>query len=364
MLYNWQQADWPNFRYDLKGIEGLLPTFADKVGQVSGILRALPESARHEAVADVLVAEAIKTSEIEGESLSRPDVASSVRNQLGLNATFEAVRDLKSAGAAELAVKVRSSWDVPLTEALLFDWHRTLFQGTRDLNLGCWRSHTAHMQVITPGIGEPVVHFEAPPSDQVPKEISAFFKWFTESRERILQAPVRSALAHLYFESIHPFEDGNGRIGRAIAEKALSEGLNRPILLSLSRAIEANRSAYYDALKVAQRSNDVTDWIVYFVHTLLEAQEATEGLVNFVLKKAHFFDRYRGQLEPRQLKVVQRVLQAGPNGFEGGLNARKYKNLTQVSKATATRDLQDLVAKGVLIPVGAGRSARYELNLG
>jgi Fic family protein len=363
MVYNWQQADWPKFRYDLSGIEGELLVFADKAGQVSGLLRALPESARQAAVADVLIAEAIKTSEIEGEYLSRPDVASSVRNQLGLNAPSEPVRDLASAGAAELAVQVRESWDAPLTESLLFDWHRTLFQGGRSFEVGYWRSHATPMQVISERIDEPLVHFEAPLSAEVPNEMEGFIAWYQSSGREIRHAPVRSALAHLYFESIHPFADGNGRIGRAISEKALSEGLGRPVLLSLSRAIEANREAYYDTLKQAQRSNEVTGWIAYFVRTILEAQEQTECLVDFVLKKTCFFDRFRGQLNERQLKAVRRILQARPGGFEGGINARKYKNLTEVSKATATRDLQDLVAKDVLLPVGAGRSARYELNL-
>lgn len=364
MLYNWQQADWPDFRYDLKGIEGDMLLLADKAGQVGGLLRALPEADRDQAVADVLISEAIKTSEIEGEYLSRPDVASSVRNQLGLNDRVEPVCDLKSAGAAELAVKVRESWDVPLSESLLFDWHRTLFQGTRLDELGSWRSHETPMQVISPRIDEPVVHFEAPPSSKVPREMERFIAWFNSSRTEIRHAPVRSALAHLYFESIHPFEDGNGRIGRAISEKALSQGLGRPVLLSLSRAIEADRPAYYEALKEAQRSNEVTDWIGYFVQAILHAQTLTETLVDFVLKKTQFFDRYRAELNERQLKVVRRILQAGPEGFEGGINARKYKSLTEVSKATATRDLQDLVEKGALRPLGAGRSARYELNLG
>ena len=363
MLYNWQRADWPKFRYDLDVIEGELLTFADKAGQVAGLLRALPAAEQNEALADLLITEAIKTSEIEGEYLSRPDVTSSIRNQLGLNVTAAPVRDLKSAGAAELGVKVRECWNLPLNEALLFDWHRTLFQGTRLREVGSWRTHESPMQVISPRIGEPIVHFEAPPSTQVEEEMQRYIQWFDSSRKTLKQAPVRAALAHLYFESIHPFEDGNGRIGRAIAEKALSEGLGRPALLSLSRVIERQRSAYYDALKAAQASNEVTQWIVYFVQTLLEAQLEAETLVDFVLRKTRFFDRFREQLNERQLKVVRRVLQAGLDGFEGGINARKYKNLTEVSKATATRDLQDLVAKSVLRAVGAGRSARYELNV-
>jgi len=171
-------------------------------------------------------------------------------------------------------------------------------------------------------------------------------------------------LVRLYFESIHPFGDGNGRIGRALSEKALSEGLGRPVLLSLSRAIEADREAYFEALKKAQRGNEVTECIRYFVAVIREAQSPTEGRVEFVLKKARFFDRFREQLSERQLKVVRRMLRAGSESFQGGINKRKYRSLTGVSKATATRDFQDLAAKEALLPVGAGRSARYVVHLG
>jgi Fic family protein len=363
MKYNWQRADWPEFHFDPSRLEGDLLAFADNAGQVGGLLRALPEALRQETVADVLITEAIETSAIEGEFLSRPDVVSSVRNQLGLNVEKASVRDVASASAAEFEVKARESWDQPLSEALLFDWHRTLLRGARLRELGAWRTHAEPMRVISPRIDGPVVHFEAPPSPQVSAEMRRFIAWFNQSREEIRQAPVRSALVHLYFESIHPFEDGNGRIGRALSEKALSEGLGRPVLLSLSRVIEADRGAYYDALKAAQTRNEVTAWVAYFVGVILRAQEQTEHLVAFVLQKTRFFERFREQLNTRQLKVVRRILEAGPEGFEGGINARKYKNLTEVSKATATRDLQDLVAKGVLRPIGAGRSARYALRM-
>lgn len=363
MEYNWQRSDWPEFRFDPSRMEADLLAFADKAGQVEGLLRGLPEVLRQETVADVLVTEAIETSAIEGEFLSRPDVVSSVRNQLGLNVEKAAVRDVASASAAEFEVRARASWDQPMSAALLFDWHRTLLRGARLRDLGAWRTHVEPMRVISPRIASPVVHFEAPPSSQVPTEMRRFIAWFNQSREVIRQAPIRSALVHLYFESIHPFEDGNGRMGRALSEKALSEGLGRPVLLSLSRVIEADRSAYYDAFKAAQTRNEVTEWVAYFVGTILRAQEQTEALVGFVLQKALFFERFREQLNPRQLKAVRRILEAGPEGFEGGINARKYKNLTEVSKATATRDLQDLVEQGVLRPIGAGRSARYVLIL-
>jgi len=363
MLYNWQQKDWPQFQYDLKRIEEDLFLFTEKSGLVAGLLRGLPDRDRDEAIADILAIEAIHNSTIEGEVLSRPDVISSVRNQLGLNQEPAPVRDRASIGAAELAVSVREDWDATLTEDLLFEWHAKLLQGERSLIVGGWRTHETPMQVITPHVRSPIVHFEAPPSFRVPDEMSRFIQWFNRSRSEMIHAPIRSALTHLYFESVHPFEDGNGRIGRALSEKALSEGLGRPVLLSLSRAVEQDRDSYYEALKRAQKSNETTEWIRYFLHIILQAQIATETQVEFVLKKARFFERFRDQMNPRQQKAINRVFQEGPEGFRGGLNARKYKNLTEVSKATATRDLQDLVKKGSLVPTGAGRSARYEINL-
>ena len=194
-----------------------------------------------------------------------------------------------------------------------------------------------------------------------------FIGWFNETgpggRNELKKPVVRSAIAHLYFESIHPFEDGNGRIGRAISEKALSQGLGRPVLLSLSRTIEANRKQYYTALQRGQRSNEISSWITWFVNTALQAQIQTEEQIDFILKKTRFFDRFRNLLNERQLKMLRRMLDEGPKGFEGGMSAKKYMALTGASKATATRDLHSLAEQGVLAPSGGGRSVRYELNL-
>ena len=179
------------------------------------------------------------------------------------------------------------------------------------------------------------------------------------------KAPIRSAIAHLYFETIHPFEDGNGRIGQAIAEKALTQGAGRPVLMSLSHTIEANKKAYYDALERAQRSNDITDWIQYFVNTILIAQSEAEDQIDFTLKKVKFFDRFKDKLSERQCKVIKRMLEEGVKGFADGVNASKYGSITKISKATATRDLQALLEIGALIPFGegGGRSTKYAVNL-
>lgn len=366
MPYNWQLSDWPEFRFDLHGLEGGLLVFADLAGRVGGLLEGLTEGLGSEALLDLMIAEAVKTSAIEGETLNPQDVMSSIRNHLGLNSEPQPVDSRLADGAGELMVSVRETFREPLSEQALFSWHQMLLGGSSRLKVGGWRTGGDPMQVVSGRIDRPTVHFEAPPSERVPAEMARFIQWFNDSAPdgpaAILQPPVRSALVHLYFESIHPFEDGNGRIGRALAEKALSQGLGRPVLLSLSRAIEARRKEYYEALQSAQRSNDTTAWVHWFSGIVLQAQQDAETRIRFVLCKSRFFQRFERDLNERQLKALRRMFEAGPDGFTGGMNARKYIALTGASKATATRDLQQLAQLGALMPVGAGRSARYELG--
>ena len=367
MLYNWQQSDWPNFKYDLTKSEDVLFSFAERVGRVSGLLKGLPEDAQTEAIVEIMVSEAIKTSEIEGEFLSRKDVMSSIRNNLGLNRKVEQVKDKKAEGAGELMIDVRDTFAELLTQEKLFSWHKMVMKGSKGGTIGEWRKYKEPMQVVSGPIGRETIHFEAPPSKNVPKEMKNFIKWFNETVPKgikeIKKPLVRSAIAHLYFETVHPFEDGNGRVGRAIAEKALSQGIGRPVLLSLSKTIEANKKAYYENLKVAQRSKEISSWIHYFVNLAMDAQIHAEEQIDFILKKTKFFDRFKDQLNGRQLRVVRRMFEEGPKGFEGGMSPKKYITITNTSKATATRDLQDLAERGVFISSGGGRSTRYKINL-
>lgn len=367
MKYNWQQTDWPNFQYDLSTVEGALLLFLEKSGRIGGLFDAMPDDLQADTIVEMLVSEAIETSLIEGEYLSRPDVMSSIKNNLGLATDAKQVGDLRAKGVAELMVLARNEYAQPLSEEMLLGWHEKLMQGFLRINAGAWRTHDEPMLVVSGAMGQEKVHFEAPPSDRVPDEIGRFIGWFNDTapggKMPIRSAPVRSAVAHLYFESIHPFEDGNGRIGRALAEKALSQGSNRPVCFVLSQAIDADRKGYYAALKAGQRSNEITAWIAYFVKTVLQAQENAEAQIGFTLKKAKLFDRVGSELNDRQLKVVRRMLEEGPKGFGGGMSARKYSAMTGTSKPTATRDLQDLVVKNVLAPSGGGRSTRYHLNL-
>ena len=367
MIYNWQQKDWPEFNYSLDEVEDSLFDFASETGLISGMVNALSEEIKTEAIIDTMVAEAIKTSEIEGEYFSRQDVMSSIRNNLGLNIIQDNVKDKKAVGVSKLMVDLRETYSDTLTKEKLFSWHAMLMADNRDMLFGTWRTHQDPMQVVSGAYGHIKVHFEAPPSVIVPMGMDRFIEWFNDTapggKKEIKKAPVRSAIAHLYFESIHPFEDGNGRIGRALAEKALSQTLGRPVLLSLSRTIEADKKSYYTALEIGQTNNNITKWIKYFVETTLLAQKQATGLIDFILKKAKYFDQFRDKLNDRQLKVINRIFDAGVEGFQGGMNANKYISLTRTSKATATRDLQYLAEIKALIQKGGGRSTSYDLNL-
>jgi len=366
-MYNWQQNDWPHFRYDETAFTKIALTFVELAGQSLGYLNGLPSHEQTESLITILVKEAIKTSSIEGELISRVDLISSIRKNLGYTTPSHHIKDKRSEGIAILLVKARERFDADLNAEMLFEWHRSLMLGNTSINIGQYRSHSEPMQVISGSIGKEEVHFEAPDSAKVPAEMQAFFEWFNATKpdgpSPISNLLVRAAIAHVYFETIHPFEDGNGRIGRVIAEKALAQGLRRPILMSLSTAIEAEKKNYYAALKKAQRTNDLTEWIQYFSKTILQAQQEFIETIDFLLKKTAFFDKHQADLNEAQSKVLNRMLEEGEGNFQGGMNARKYQSISRVSKATATRHLQDLVEKGILIVQKAGRSTHYQVNL-
>ncbi|WPU95703.1 Fic family protein [Mucilaginibacter sabulilitoris] len=366
-MYNWQLLEWPNFVYEVKEIQPLILAFAQETGEVSGVIQGLPDDLKQETLLQLMLSEAVKTSEIEGEYISREDVMSSIRNNLGLNETLINVKDQRAGGVTQLLLDVRKSFDRPLSLGMLQAWHEMLMTGARNINPGEWRIGVEPMQIVSGAYGREIIHYEAPPSSDVPKEMERFVQWYNKAtfplKGEVAEAVLKSAVAHLYFESIHPFEDGNGRIGRAISEKALSQSIGRPVMLSLSKIIEHDKATYYAALKEAQRSLDITAWINYFASVILEAQRDAKAMVQFTLRKSQFFDRYKHQLNERQLKAVNKILEKGADGFEGGMTAKKYIGITKTSKATATRDLQELQAMGVLVQEGAGRSIRYQLNL-
>jgi Fic family protein len=364
-MYNWQLPNWPKFDYDIKEIEPLLFVFIEKLGISKGLTDALSKTQKTETLIEILVNEAIKNSEIEGEFLSRKDVISSVKNNLGITQTSE-FKDINAKGMANLITEVHKNYKLPLTQKMLFDWHKMVFPTKTKISVGSWRKHEEPMQVISGRIGKEIIHFEAPPSKRVPLEMKNFILWFNNSASQnntsFVHAPIRSAIAHLYFESIHPFEDGNGRIGRVIAEKALFQSLEYPLLISLSTTIESNKSEYYNALKEAQKSDKITNWLFYFIGIINKSLDNTKKMIDFTLYKTRFFDFYKDCLNERQLKVLKRMFEEGPEGFKGGMNAKEYMGLTKTSKATATRDIQKLKEIGVFNSFGGGRSTSYNIQ--
>lgn len=366
MKWNWTLADWPHFTYDAAALEALEQRFLVASGEVIGAVRHITDDERNMLRIELLSDEAVKTSEIEGEMLDRLSVQSSLRRQLGLDADSRPATP-QERGIAEMMVDLYGSYADPLDHETLLRWHRMLMLGNRHIGtIGGYRTHADAMQIVSGRLDAPTVHYEAPPSAQVHAEMINYVAWFNDSASdgrKPLPALTRAGIGHLYFESIHPFEDGNGRLGRALAEKSLAQNIGQPSLIALAFTIERGRKAYYDRLEAHQKTLDITDWLTYFAETVLEAQQTTIKRVAFYISKARFHDRFRGILNERQEKAIARMFREGLSGFKGGLSAENYIAITQTSRATATRDLHDLVEKGALIRTGERRHTRYWLNL-
>jgi Fic family protein len=366
MTWNWQQPDWPNFTYDSKLLEPLEQNFLLRSGEFIGACKHIgaddQETLRIELISD----EAVKTSEIEGEILDRASVQSSLRHQFGLGIERPGVKPAER-GISNMMVDLYRRYATPLTDKTMFDWHAMLLSADRSIKvIGGYRTHAEPMQVVSGPDHERKVHFEAPPSKRLPREMKRFIAWFNGTApgaQNPLPALTRAGVAHLYFECIHPFEDGNGRIGRALAEKSLAQSLGQPSLIALAYTIERRRKDYYAALERNNKENEITDWLKYFAVTVLEAQHNTLERVVFYIAKARFYERLRGRLNERQEKVVVRMFREGVDGFKGGLSAENYISISKTSRATATRDLQDLVEKGALTKTGGLRHTRYYLSL-
>ena len=365
-IWNWQRKDWPEFRYDRAKMEALEAEFLHQSGVFMGSIRHVGEDDKQQLCVELISTEAVNTSEIEGEILNRDSLQSSIRRNFGLATDHRRVPPAEQ-GIAQLMVELYRQFDAPLSGELVCHWHELLMNGRRDLRrIGRYRTDEQPMQVVSGPVHAPKVHFEAPPSEIVPKEMSRFVQWFQRtapSGETPLPILTRTGIAHLYFVSIHPFEDGNGRMGRAIAEKAISEGLGQATLLALSQTINRGRKTYYEMLEVSNKCNEITEWLNYFGRTVIEAQSGAQNLVDFIIAKTKFYDRFRGQLNERQQKVIARMMREGLDGFKGGLSAEKYISITGTSRATTTRDLQDLTEKRALIRTGNLKSTRYHLHL-
>jgi Fic family protein len=365
MPRNWQHPDWPNFTWDRAQIATAEEQFLLGSGVVIGSVKHLGEEEHKQLLVELMSSEAVTTSKIEGEVLNRDSVQSSIQRQLGLAADKRRATPAEQ-GIAEMMVDLYPSFRKPLSQETLFAWHMMVTAGRRDLaDIGHYRTSKEPMQIVSGRIGASRVHFEAPPSERVSSEMNRFVAWFNQTAPdgESLPAITRAGIAHIYFESIHPFEDGNGRIGRAIAEKAAAQAVGQPILLTLATAILANQKRYYEALERANRRIDITEWLTWFAGIALEAQQRSIAQVEFVIAKTKLLDRLRGKINARQEKALLRMFQEGPEGFKGGLSAGNYMTITGASPATTTRDLADLVQRGAFARSGEVRHARYALNL-
>jgi Fic family protein len=364
--WNWQQASWPEFTYDRTKLDALEAEFLRQSGVFSGSIRHIAEGDQEQITVELLSEEALNTSEIEGEILNRDSLQASIRRSFGLVTDNRKIPPAEQ-GIAQMMVGLYREFDARMCDSLLFRWHESLMNGRRDLaNIGSYRNGSNPMQVVSGPLHNPKVHFEAPPATALPAEMKRFMKWFAATSPKgktPLPILTRAGIAHLYFVTIHPFEDGNGRIGRAIAEKVISEGLGHSALIALSFTINRGRKTYYELLERSNKGNEITPWLVYFAKTVLDAQAHSQELVEFLIAKTKFYDRLRGQLNERQEKVVARMMREGPSGFKGGLSAENYIRLTGTSRATATRDLQDLVEKKALVRTGTLKSTRYHLYI-
>lgn len=366
MVWNWQQKKWPHFAYDRQVFDGFEKEFLHKAGMMHGSLKHVSIEDQENFIVDLISNEAFKTSEIEGEILNRDSLQSSIRKHFGLKADYRKIPPSEM-GVSEMMVSLYQNYHAALDHQQLYGWHEMLTTGRRDLtDIGCYRTHEDPMQIVSGALGKANVHFEAPPSTIVPQEMEGFVQWFNATAKggnEPLNIIERAAIAHLYFESIHPFEDGNGRIGRAISEKALSQGLGRPTLIAISHIISRRKKDYYTALHRNSVTMEVGEWLQYFSKMVLEAQDYSQGLIDFLIEKTKFYHRFDKMLNERQQKVVARMFAEGPEGFKGGLSADNYLRITGTTSSTATRDLQKLVEMGALRRTGERKGTRYTLSL-
>jgi Fic family protein len=365
MRWNWQRPEWPRFTWNPARLTKAEEQFLIGSGMLAGTVKHLDDVDKDLLTVESMTTEAVTTSEIEGEILDRGSVQSSIRRQLGLATDHRRVRPAEQ-GIAEMMVDLHRSFAEPLSDEVLFAWHRMIAGHRADLqDIGRYRTHNDPMQVVSGPVYAPRVHFEAPPSAEVPAEMRRFIDWFNRptSSGTPLPAVTRAGIAHFYFVCIHPFEDGNGRIGRAIAEKVLAQSLGRPTMTALAATILYKRKHYYDLLERQNTETEITDWLAWFAATVIEAQQRTMALVEFLIDKTRLLDRVGDSLNARQKKALLRMLREGPEGFRGGLSAGNYISITDAPTATATRDLADLVAKGALVREGERRYARYHLNI-
>lgn len=375
----WQRADWPAFNFRMPAAGGDLADAYRVHGIIEGKAATIGLANTSDIAVDAMADEVLATAAIEGERLSMNTVRSSVMRRPGLSTMGPIDRNVD--GLVAVIFDATTAHDQPLDEDRLCRWQSALFpggtSGIHRIAVGQYRYRDQEdpMQIVGGPPDREVVHYVAPPSKDVRGHMAQFLRWFAQTAPATTRAAgttnnidglARAAIAHLWFESIHPFEDGNGRIGRAIVDMAVAQHMRSPVrLYSLSRQLLTSRTDYYDNLNRSQRGDmDVTDWVRWFARQCTAAYGAASTVIDQALEKRRFWERCNGtDLNERQRRVLQRLLNEGDGGLKGGLNAEKYIKMTGASKATATRDLADLVKQELLWTAGGGKAVRYYIDV-
>lgn len=368
-LWIWQQPAWPSFTWQNEAIAPMLRNCIDMQGRLLGKIGSVDALSECQNILDTLLQNIVTSSAIEGEQLNVGSVRSSLARRLGIEE--QGPTNARSEGLAELMLDATQGYDRPLTLQRLYTWHQWLFplaQGalSKAILVGQLRDEMP-MQVISGRLDKPTVHFEAPPRDGLEARLNEFLDWFANSRDSTSLDPLlRAGIAHFWFVTLHPFDDGNGRLTRAITDLALAQGERQAIrFYAMSASILEDRAGYYQVLENSQKGDlDITRWLSWFLATLLRSLEQALANIDRILAKARFWQAHRSDgLLPEQVKVLNRLLDGGPRGFEEGINAAQYQAVAKVSKATATRHLSDLLDKACLVRLpGGGRSTRYRIN--
>ncbi|MGF6287342.1 Fic family protein [Pseudomonas silensiensis] len=368
----WQKPDWPNFNWQAERLTPLLRECVQAQGRLMGMVSSVGSSLSAQNELDALLQNIVTSSAIEGEQLNVGSVRSSLARRLGLEAVDGDQVSQRSEGLAQLMLDATQHFSQPLTLTRLLAWHEWLFPAqetdfaARSIHVGALRGDEP-MQVVSGRLDRPTVHFEAPPRQGLEQQLDTFLSWFESSRSQIgLDPLLRAGIAHFWFVTLHPFDDGNGRLTRTITDLALAQGEAQAIrFYAMSASILEDRSGYYRVLETSQKATvDITDWLEWFLKTLLRSLQQAMARIESVLGKARFWQAHReSALTAEQIKVLNRLLDGGERGFEEGISAAQYQAVAKVSKATATRHLAELLEKGYLkrLP-GGGRNTRYQLS--
>ena len=363
VTYYHERPEWPKLSWDAKALAGLLAEVRHHQGRLIGRMEALGFPLRNEAILQTLTQDVLKSSEIEGEMLNPDQVRSSIARRLGMDIGALVPSDRDVEGVVEMMLDATQKFKKPLTDERLFAWHASLFptgySGITKITVGAWR--TGPMQVVSGPYGKERIHYEAPAAKRLGKEMKAFLKWYNDESD--IEPVLKAGIAHWWFVTIHPFDDGNGRIARAIADMLLARSENSPQrFYSMSAQIRKERKTYYDILEASQKQDtgDLTPWLKWFLECLGRAIEGAEGTLATVLKKAKFWERHAStELNERQRDMINRLF----DNFFGKLNTSKWAKIERCSPDTALRDITELLKLGILKKdEGGGRSTSYSLN--